>query len=173
MANSSIWLYSGKLVDVLDIEATKFDIYDFSHAIGQINRYTGNTLQPYSVGEHSVKGSRTKEVIDAGVARAFLLHDCSEVIVNDVPKPVKDQLPEYVKLEEIVQRHIFKCFDEPWDNMATLDPYDKRMCQDEMMQIFPVPRNIGREPMNFTVDFWIPEETEWNFLERAKELNLV
>jgi uncharacterized protein len=173
MANSSIWLHSGKLVDVLNIEATKFDIYDFAHALAQINRYTGNTVRPYSVSEHSTKGSLNQEVIDAGLARAFLIHDCSEVLVNDVPRPVKRQIPEYEAIEEDIQKWIFQCFNEPWENMEKLAKYDRRMCQDEMMQIFAMAHDIGLESMGVTVDFWKPEVAEFYYMERAKELNLV
>lgn len=173
MANSSIWLYTGKLVDVLNIEATSFDIYDFSHALAQINRYTGNTLFPYSVSEHSTKLSLVTEVQKLGLARAALLHDCSEVIVNDLPSPVKAQLPDYEELEVIVQKWIFECFKEPWQNMVDLTIFDKRMCRAEMEQVFPEPKYIDRETLGNRVDFWSPPVAEHFFLKRAVELNLV
>jgi 5'-deoxynucleotidase YfbR-like HD superfamily hydrolase len=173
MANSSIWLYTGKFVDVLDIESTHFDIHDFAHALSQLNRYTGNTLFPYSVGEHSVKGSKLTPVKARGLSRAFLIHDCSEVICNDLPNPVKRQLPEYEKMEERIQRHIFDCFGEPWENMEALHEYDRRMCRDEMEQIFPEPRIIDLEPVGVKVDFWSAPVTEYFYMKRAYELDLL
>lgn len=173
MSNSSIYLHTGRLIDVLDIEKFEFTIDDFCHPLSMINRYTGNTKQPYSVAEHSTLGSRLPIVVEKGLARAFLLHDCSEVFVNDIPSPVKRQLPAYVEMEERIQRHIFANFDEPWENMEALTPYDKRMCQDEMLQVFDEPKDIGREPVGLTVKFWSWRTAKFNMRIRAKELGLV
>lgn len=173
MSNSSLWLYTDRLVDVLDIESYDFTIYDFTHALCLINRYTGNTVKPYSVGEHTLIGSSLPEIVDEGLARAFFLHDFSEVIVNDLPRPVKRQLPEYMVLEERVQKHIFNVFGEPWENMQAIAGYDTRMCQDEMQQIFKTPKDLGLQPLGFTVKFLPWDECELLLNDRGAQLGLV
>jgi len=160
MANPSIWLYTGKLIDVTDIESYDFDHKDFTHALSIINRYTGNTLWPFSVGQHTLLGATSQEVKDAGLARAFFLHDFSEVIFNDIPSPVKRLLPEYCALETAAQRHIFNVFDEPWENMEAIHDFDKRMCASEMAVLFNPPKFIGLEPMDVTIG-----QMDWTTVE--------
>jgi hypothetical protein len=147
MANTSIWLYTGKLVDLANIESYDFVHQDFTHALSIINRYTGNTIWPYSVGQHTWLGATSEEVASAGLSRAFFLHDFSEVLFNDLPSPLKRMVPEYCALETAAQRHIFNVFDEPWENMEKIHSFDKRMCQNEMAVLFSPGKDIGLEPM--------------------------
>ncbi len=170
----SAWIYlnSGRQIDVESIENFNFAVDDFIHPLTMINRYTGNTKAPYSVGEHSLIGSGLEVVKKEGLARAFFLHDFSEVLMSDIPSPVKRMVPDYITLEERVQQHIFSVFDEPWENMARLHQYDKRMCQDEMMQVFNFQHDCGMEPLGFKVEFlhWQICKSKMNV--RAKELGL-
>lgn len=145
--NTSIWLYTNKLIDLANIEAYDFDHKDFTHALSIINRYTGNTKWPYSVGQHTLLGATSSEVIEAGLSRAFFLHDFSEVFFNDLPSPLKRLLPEYCALETAAQKHIFNVFDEPWENMEKLHSFDKRMCANEMRVLFSPPKHIGLPEM--------------------------
>jgi hypothetical protein len=52
-------------------------------------RFTRQTLQPYSVAEHCVRGAR---LLPRAFAGAFLLHELSEVYLPDVPAPIKPHL---------------------------------------------------------------------------------
>lgn len=158
--NTSIWLYTGKLIDLANIEQYDFDHKDFTHALALINRYTGNTIWPYSVGQHTYLGATSEPVIKAGLQRAFFLHDFSEVFVNDLPSPLKTLVPEYCGIEDRIQRHIFNVFNEPWENMAAIHDFDKRMCQDEMAVLFSPGKDIGREPMGVTVG-----QMDWTMVE--------
>ena len=172
MANTSIWLYTGKLIDLTRIEDYEFDHKDFTHALSLINRYTGNTMWPFSVGQHTLLGATSQEVKDAGLARAFYLHDFSEVFVNDLPSPLKSMVPEYCEVENRIQRHIFNVFDEPWENMEAIHSYDKRMCASEMAVLFNPPKFIGLEPMDVTIGQmdWITVEMRLNTLALQLEV---
>lgn len=160
MANTSIWLYTGKLIDLSSIEDFDFDHKDFTHALSIINRYTGNTLWPYSVGQHTLLGATSPEVQAAGLSRAFFLHDFSEVLVNDLPSPLKRMVPDYCTIENHIQKHIFNVFDEPWENMEAIYEYDKRMCQSEMAVLFNPGKDIGLEPMSVTIG-----QMDWTTVE--------
>lgn len=161
MANTAIWLYTNKLIDLSDIEQYDFDHKDFTHALSIINRYTGNTIWPYSVGQHTYLGATSREVREAGLSRAFFLHDFSEVLFNDLPSPLKRMLPEYCELETKAQKHIFNVFGEPWENMEALYQYDKRMCVNEMAVLFDPPKHLGMEPMQ---DVFVGR-MHWEFVE--------
>ena len=140
---TSIFIHTGRLINPFEIEQYEFTAKDFIRPLCFLNRYTGHTKRPLSVAEHSYKLSTAYEVVDMGLARAALLHDFNEALTNDLPFPFKTALPEYCAFEERVQRHIFKVFNEPWENMERLKIYDRRICQDEMMQLFDEPRDIG------------------------------
>ncbi len=172
MANTSIWLHTGKLVDLAAIEEYDFTHKDFTHALALINRYTGNTIRPYSVGQHTLLGARSKEVVDAGMSRAFFLHDFSEVFVNDLPSPLKSMVPEYCGIENRIQRHIFDVFQEPWDHMDLIHDFDKRMCQDEMAVLFSPGKDIGRVPMGVTITNMDWTTVEWQLNLLAEELGV-
>lgn len=158
--NTSIWLYTGKLIDLSNIEAHDFEHKDFTHALSIINRYTGNTLWPYSVGQHTLLGAQSKEVKDAGLSRAFFLHDFSEVLCNDLPSPLKRILPEYCDFETRIQKHLYNVFDEPWENMEKINSFDRRMCQSEMAVLFNPGKDIGLEPMDVHIG-----QMDWTSVE--------
>jgi hypothetical protein len=62
------------------------NIHEIAHALAQEFRFSRQTLIPYSVAEHCVRGSR---LLPAAFAGAFLLHELSEVYLPDVPAPLK------------------------------------------------------------------------------------
>ena len=172
---SWIYLYTGKKFDLEDIESNVLEFADFAHAICLIPRYTGNTTRPYTVGEHSVKGSLLRATTTLGFEceRAFLIHDFSEVVVNDIPSPVKRMLPEYVELEERVQRQIFRELGVSWEAMEAIQEIDKNMCQGEMMQVFKDPIDIGRMDLGNTVEFWPWHVAETQMTIRARTLEFI
>lgn len=61
-------------------------IEEIAHSLAHEFRFTRQTVIPYSVAEHCVRGSR---LLPAAFAGAFLLHEFSEVYLPDVPAPLK------------------------------------------------------------------------------------
>lgn len=134
-------------------------VHVFTRSLSMLNRYTGHTLRPYSVAEHTIRMATNTEVIMSGLQRAVLLHDFNEALTNDLPRPFKRVLPEYVALEEVVQRQIFAHFNEPWENMERLTEFDYRICEDEMTQLFYPPHSIGLVPLGTYID--PADQTGW------------
>lgn len=81
---------SGIRVDLERPLPAMFCVTDIAHALGHLNRFSGNLPIPYSVAQHSVIVSR---MVPAEMALAALLHDAHESVTNDVPAPVKNVLP--------------------------------------------------------------------------------
>lgn len=69
-------------------------IGEIGHSLAQVNRYTGHTVRPYSVAEHSL--------LTADIARHYgadpmeelctLMHDAHECITGDVASPIKEEI---------------------------------------------------------------------------------
>lgn len=82
---------------------------DFINVLPRIPRFGGHTRRFLSVAEHSlltrslaIKNGSSQDVIDS-----CLLHDFSEVYLCDVPSPYKAVLPQYVEMEERIQKVVF------------------------------------------------------------------
>lgn len=75
-------------------------IGDIAHHLSLINRYTGATLFPYSVAEHSLLVSYVVERYAPEHALVALMHDATEAYLTDLNRPVKSGLPAYKALEQ-------------------------------------------------------------------------
>lgn len=158
MSNPHILIANGRLINPLNLQPEDIDLNVAVHALSRLPRYSGQTRQTYRVAEHVVK---LTGVVPVHLRKAALLHDCSEGFgLLDFAHPIKLQMPEYRVIEDDMLQRIFARFDVPWEHMEELSPYDRRMCQDEMMQVFPEPYDIGLEPLGITVSFWSERKCE-------------
>ncbi|MER8983997.1 phosphohydrolase [Mesorhizobium sp. M0843] len=152
MANPHILIANRKLINPLDLQPEDIDLDVAIHALSRLPRYSGQTPRTYRVAEHVVK---LAGVVPNHLRRAALLHDCSEGFgLLDFAHPIKLQMPAYRDIEDAMLKVIFARFDVPWEHMAELAPYDRRMCQDEMTQLFSPPYDIGLEPLGVTIQCW-------------------
>lgn len=102
--------YSGRKFDPMAI--TPGDIYldDIAHALSLVCRGGGQIKWFYSVGQHSINCA--KEALARGwsvrLALACLLHDASECYMSDVPRPLKQEMPDYKMYEKKLLKVIFE-----------------------------------------------------------------
>jgi hypothetical protein len=93
--------YLGKKFDVLTPSPGDVDIVDIAHALSMLCRFNGHCSFFYSVAQHCICVS--KEIRNAGYSEEYqlyaLLHDAAEAYMCDLPKPIKEFLPEYKVLE--------------------------------------------------------------------------
>lgn len=113
-AHNCIRTRSGIRFRPLKPDPELISIEDICHHLSQVNRYTGATMEPYSVGLHSVVVCRLAKARGWSefTQLACLLHDGSEAYLADVAAPVKDA-PEfefYRVIEARLQEAIFKRF---------------------------------------------------------------
>ena len=71
-------------------------IETIAHALSNINRWTGHTIRPFSVAQHSLLVSY---LVPPEFALEALLHDATEAYLGDIASPLKALLPEYQRLE--------------------------------------------------------------------------
>ncbi len=95
------WLhtFTGKKFDPLNPRVEDVATEDIAHALAMTSRFSGHGKDFYSVAQHSVYVSRVAEDIAiylgltdwdvACIAAEGMIHDSSEFVLCDVPKPIK------------------------------------------------------------------------------------
>jgi hypothetical protein len=107
--DTSIQTYSGVLFDVINPTTDMVNITDIAHALSQVNRFTGHTMLPYSVAEHSV---HVANLLPDVYKLEGLLHDASEAYIADMATPVKhsESMSGYREIEYNIQRVCYGAF---------------------------------------------------------------
>lgn len=152
---SYISLYDGTHYDPFheDPERAKIPSVEvFVHSLSLLNRYTGHTVRPYSVAEHTVRLATSPEVVSAGLERTAIIHDFVEALMNDIPRPYKSSMPEYTRLEEEMQEKIFGHYREPLENLRALATFDHAICVNEMQTLMLRPPIPWMTPLSIQID---------------------
>lgn len=115
---SRILTYTKKMFDPLAPETELIEIRDIAHALSYLCRANGHFKSFYSVCQHCVNCANEAKArgYSHRVQLACLLHDASEAYLSDVTRPVKEELPQYKKIEEPLQDAIWaKWLGQPLD----------------------------------------------------------
>ena len=171
-------LYSGRDVNILDLEPSDVDIIDIAHALAHQCRFAGHTKFHYSIAQHSVYvAERVFRMTGGDPERTLLglLHDASEAYLTDLPRPLK-VLPAfefYRVVETQVQRRILGALGLP---LITNDPLvtevDNHCLALECRQLFDpafCPAGFADIPDRpngwyLRIGKWIPSKAEARFL---------
>jgi 5'-deoxynucleotidase YfbR-like HD superfamily hydrolase len=106
MESSEIRTYSGKLINVFDLQVEDIDIIDICVGLSNIPRFAGQA-EFYSVARHSIE---VCEMLPKEYKLAGLLHDASEAYIGDMPTPIKQHLPDYLSMEKRIMEVVNKKF---------------------------------------------------------------
>ena len=121
---SEILTYTKKRFDPLHPCIERIDIEDIAHALSMLCRANGHFKTFYSVGQHSLNCLREAQArgYSKRVQLACLLHDASEAYLADITRPVKQELPRYLEIEEPLQAVIW---DKYLGSPLTLQEHDE------------------------------------------------
>lgn len=125
-------MYSGRMIHLLDLRPEDVDAADIAHHLSIFNRWTGGTIAPLSVAQHSLLVSEEAEQLWATIGgggrfgrqgRLFaavygLLHDAAEAYMGDICRPLKAALsalaPGVIEgIEKSIDAAIFAHFGLP------------------------------------------------------------
>lgn len=166
-----IQTYTGKAFYPLADQPGEIDIHDIAHALSLLCRFNGHCKVFYSVAQHSVHVS---EGVPAEVALWGLLHDAAEAYLSDLPRPVKQQLPQFSKLEDKLLARILADYGLAMPMPPEVKLADEQLLMTEardLMQAPPMDWEIGVEPLSdLQINPLLPVEAEQLFLTRYAEL---
>lgn len=81
-----IQTYSGKRIDILNVDPAKIDILDVAWSLSMQPRFTGHAHKEYKVAQHCLLCA---SMAPDEVKLEALLHDASEAIIGDMSSPLK------------------------------------------------------------------------------------
>lgn len=170
MNDTTMQTYTGRLVDLSQFGPDDVRLPDIAHALSLINRFTGHSMAPYSVAQHSVVVSR---LTPPEHALWGLMHDASEAYLGDVARPLKALLPEYKELEQHVQRTIARVFGLCWPIPEAVKLADNRALMAEKRDLLSVDHHWGidAEPPSAPTSPYAWHQAKELFEKRFKELH--
>ena len=168
-----IQTYTGGAFYPLAPKVEDVNIIDIAHHLAHQNRYSGATEFFYSTAQHCCL------LADYVLRRCsgtpldclqILMHDCAEAYLVDVPRPIKQHMPEFCKWDHAITmcvRSWLGVGDVPIPSWQ--DELDSRIIMDERYQIMSDSDHDWRmniEPLGIPISWWSPVVAEQQFLMR-------
>lgn len=165
-----IQTYSGNKFHSLEPRPEEIKLVDIAHALSMLCRFNGHCLSFYSVAEHSVRVSR---ILPPEFALWGLLHDAGEAYLTDLPRPVKQRLPEFRVMEDRVLEQVAVRFGLVWPMPQKVKTADNRLLATEardLMAPHPEDWGLGIAPLDERIVPLLPSEAEELFLAEYDKL---
>ena len=132
-ADGRIILRSGIIFDLMRPERSRFEISDIAHSLSNQCRFGGHTPFFYSVAQHSVLVS---DLLPPELRLAGLLHDAAEAYIGDLTAPLKHLLPDYLAIEQSVERALFSAFGIDYPLHPDVKLADRQVLAAELRDFF-------------------------------------
>lgn len=173
--------YTGQVFEPFEPTEDTINIVDIAHALSNNCRFNGHVQFYYSVAQHSVLISNQleKEGYPAAILFFGLMHDAAEAYVPDMPTPIKQRLPEFKKLEDLIESVIFKKYGikKTVSTKKIVKEADIRMLITEARDVMGMqikPWGVEATPYsNFRIEPQLPLDAEKDFLLRFEQIMLM
>jgi hypothetical protein len=164
--------YTGRAFWPLEPKVEDVSIIDIAHNLANQCRYSGATQFFYSTAQHCCLLADYVEQHGGSPIDCLqiLMHDAPETYLVDVPRPVKQFMPEYRKWDKAINDVI-----RAWLCIGHLpiptwqDELDSRIIVDERAQVMSDSGLVwghDLEPLYLRIDPWLPAVAEQEFLMR-------
>ncbi len=171
---SLIHIKQDQYIDLLNPNFSKIKIETIAWSLSNLCRFNGHTAEFYSVAQHSVLCSY---LVPDNLAYDALMHDSAEAIIGDVSTPLKNLLPDYKKIESIIEIALFKTFGVKHPLPPEIKTADLTMLKAERDLLMPGTDetfyNLDHIPMNKILrvsEVWDQKRSYERFMNRFKEL---
>lgn len=149
---------SGRHIDLLAPCPDEIAIEDIALGLSRESRFSGQTREFYSVAHHSVLASR---IVPDEFALEALLHDATEAYLRDIPYPLKRLIPEYSRIEKVLDRIIRLRFGLPEEPSPEIHRADRILLATEKRDLMPEdsfewPILEGIEPLSDRIYYCSP-----------------
>ncbi len=99
--------FTNQFLDPINPDINRIELLDIAISLGNQCRFAGHTQSFYSVAEHCL---RVADLLPDELKLTGLLHDASEAYMLDLPRPLKNRLPEYKSYESKLLKMIMYKF---------------------------------------------------------------
>lgn len=175
---------SGCVVDLLDPDPGQITLEDIAHHLSIEPRFGGGTQKPFAVASHCLRVAMLCETDDAPCPMEGLMHDASEYLLKDIPKPLKRLLGDAYRvierrLEVAIARKFGLSYDETtafgWPDLVhRADAFQYAVEEHELRQRGDLPSfaDFDLQPRTISrLQLLPPETVKGFFLARFRELN--
>lgn len=178
--NGCIRLASGRLFEVYGAhQLCEIDPFDIAHALSNICRFGGHTIDFYSVAQHCV---HVAEWLPDELKLWGLLHDAAEAYIGDIPSPIKGaysvrvhagpgwELLAYKACEDKLLHEIANRFGVTWPVPPSVKVMDRRLLVTEMRDLMQnsewreVAAMTGVSPLDSRIIPWEPHRAREAFI---------
>jgi len=171
-----IQVNSGRRFYVLNPRKEDIIIEDIAHALSNLCRFTGHGDRFYCVGEHSILCYLVAKELNLSpkLQMYALCHDASEAVMNDLARPVKQQVPQYKEVEDNVMKVMWEVVGVPCptqEEYEIVKKIDNTVLLLELTQLMK--RDLKDYPKLDVFDVYIRIGDGYNALEsKADFLNI-
>lgn len=150
-------------------------IGDIALALSHTCRFGGLCSVFYSVAEHSILVAKVLESEGASplTVLAGMMHDAEETYIPDIPRPVKEMMPEAKGIYEILNNAIVKKYHLEGADWEHIKEIDDRLCTTEAktLGIWNEEWESSGRPLDVKLYLWSCEDARQLFLNNFLELS--
>jgi uncharacterized protein len=160
-----ITLKGGAKLDLFNPDPNVMTIEVIAHGLSNLCRFCGQINTFYSVAQHSVLVASNVPWKDAFVG---LMHDATEAFCADLPKPIKQIMPEYEELEGRMWKALCDRYPLPAELPSSVHKMDIILAITEARDLLPG-NDLNRlnpdvTPLTETIKPWPPHKAKKEFL---------